>query len=38
MNFTKELPASVWTPPASAKFLSPKDFEKATSQFLQGAR
>ncbi len=38
MNFTKELPASVWTPPSNAKFLSPKDFEKATSQFLQGAR
>lgn len=38
LNFTKELPSSIWTPPSNAQFLSPKDFEKATSQFLQGTR
>jgi hypothetical protein len=38
MDFTKELPPSLWSRPADAKSVSPGEFEKAASRLLQGAR
>lgn len=38
MEFTGALPTAFWTQPQNARLLSPKDFEKATSRFLQGTR
>jgi hypothetical protein len=38
MDFTRELPPTLWTQPKDGRLLSPGDFEKATTQLLQAAR
>jgi hypothetical protein len=38
LDFSKELPASQWTPVSGAKQVSPEDFEKAAARMLQGGR
>ena len=38
LDFSKDLPASLWTQPPGARLVTPGDFEKATERLLQGIR
>lgn len=38
LDFSKELPASLWASPADARRVTPGDFEKAATRLLQGMK
>jgi hypothetical protein len=38
MDFSTELPASIWAQPSGARVVTPGDFEKVTERLLQGIR